>query len=133
MRRSSTSLSAETIEADFWRLVQQLGVPIHVPNVDPDALQNDAWDNVEDAASLHAQAQWMALPAVEVHTLAIEVNRATAWRSSVRGALSAAEQPGRTALLVELQRASEALPMIHTLPESEELKLAVARQELIGS
>jgi hypothetical protein len=143
---------------DWGNMAASLGVPVQSTDPEIDLTgANGAWDNMEDAASLAAQASWLPLPAADVQALTSAVEHACMWRQAARqllilgvqGASSAAAAasggraplhppapslPGGGATLVaELRALDEGRPSLHVLPEAEELRHALARHELVGA
>jgi len=139
------SLSLSRLE-DWGNTAASLGVP--VASTDPEidlSGHNGAWDNVEDAASLSVQASWLSLPEADMRTLVHAVEHASKWRQMARQALvdggsSAAESAAAgamatstTASLADLRALDEGRPLLQVLPEMEEIRLALARHELVGT
>ena len=143
---------------DWANMAASLGVAVQStdPEIDLSGA-NGAWDNMEDAASLAAQASWLPLPAADVQALTSAVEHACMWRqaarqllihgvqgaSSAAGAASGGRAPlhppapsfpgGGAALVTKLRALDEGRPSLHVLPEAEELRHALARHELMGA
>ena len=143
---------------DWGNMAASLGVPVQSTDPEIDLTgANGAWDNMEDAASLAAQASWLPLPAADVQALTSAVEHACMWRQAARqllilgvqGASSAAAAAsggraplhppapsllgGGATLVAELRALDEGRPSLHVLPEAEELRHALARHELVGA
>jgi len=86
-----------------------------------------AWDGLESAFGLEAQAALLHIPEQESTRLASALDTGTQWQAAARSALNASSHAPPSAGVQQLLATSD----VHVSPEFEQLKLAVGRQEML--
>jgi len=90
------------------------------------ALATASWDGLEGAFGLQTQAGLLRVPAEDMAKLISALSAGPGWQSAVRAALPASGQTDIAELQSLLSTAD-----VHVSPECEQLKLALARRELM--